>query len=193
MTIFSSKYVLSFRRFFLFAAAFFSALVSASGQAATSSPMTIVKEFTGTWRQGGSSGSVSGSSKFIFGVCIANYTGGDWSAVHETRNGVIVKGALPNLCYVTNNWTKDKVEALCEPKPLLLSSSDIFTVRPLFIFFNGTQDFRLTDEEVANLHKYITVGGAIWGDGAEPGTGTAFATAFRRENDPGDGKQGRGV
>lgn len=154
---------------------------SFSSNRLTSAQAKAIGEFTGTWRQGGTPGTISGSSKFIFHAYVAQYRGGDWNSTHQIRNGQIVKGALPNLCYMMNSWTKDKVEATCEPKPLNLASADIFTVRPPFIFFTGTRDFTLTDQEVDNLRKYLQVGGAIWGDSSLPGRNSRFDIAFRRE------------
>lgn len=154
---------------------------SFSSNRLTSAQAKAIGEFTGTWRQGGTPGTISGSSKFKFNAYVAQYRGGDWNSTHQVRNGQIVKGALPNLCYTMNIWTKDKVEATAMPKPLALSSAEIFTIRPPFIFFTGTRDFTLTNEEIENLRKYLQVGGAIWGDSSLPGRNSRFDIAFRRE------------
>ncbi|MEO6052669.1 MAG: DUF4159 domain-containing protein, partial [Chthoniobacterales bacterium] len=50
-----------------------------------------------------------------------------------------------------------------------------------FIFLTGTRDFKLTDQEVLNLRKYLQIGGAIWGDSSVPGQRSRFDIAFRRE------------
>jgi hypothetical protein len=140
-----------------------------------------IGEFTGTWRKGGTPGTISGSSKFKFKAYVAQYKGGDWNSTHQVSNGQITKGALPNLCYMMNSWTKKDVEAEAMKKPLNLASAEIFQERPPFIFFTGTRDFKLTDQEVENLRKYLQVGGAIWGDSSLPGRNSRFDIAFRRE------------
>jgi hypothetical protein len=66
-------------------------------------------------------------------------------------------------------------------KPLALDSAEIFVERPLYIYLCGSRDFVLTEAEVVNLRRYISVGGAIWGDNSLPGAGQDFADAFRRE------------
>jgi hypothetical protein len=78
-------------------------------------------------------------------------------------------------------WTKDQVNSRYVPEPLDLASADIFNIKPPFIFFTGSEDFTLTDEEVKNLRRYLLLGGAIWGDSSLPGRNSRFDIAFRRE------------
>ena len=54
-----------------------------------------------------------------------------------------------------------------------LASDEIFTKKPPFIFFTGHEDFKLTDQEVENLQKYLQLGGCIWG--GQFAAGGAFA------------------
>lgn len=154
---------------------------SLSSTGLTRAQADAISEFTGTWRQGGQAGSISGSSKFVFNAYQAQYRGGDWDSTVMKKGNEIVKGALFNLCYVMNIWSKDRVEATTMTKPLNLASTEIFEKRPPFIFFTGTRDFTLTDQEIENLRKYLLVGGAIWGDSSLPGRNSRFDIAFRRE------------
>lgn len=127
----------------------------------------------------GPKGSLNG--KYAFTLYVGKYRGGDWNSTHEVRNGQITGGAMPNLTYVMRTWTREKVDAQVHPVPLDLASAEIFNMRPPFIYFSGTRDFTLTDAELENLRKYISVGGAIWGDSSLPGRNSRFDIAFRRE------------
>ncbi len=140
-----------------------------------------ISEFTSTWRTGGQPGSISGSSRFQFDAYVAKYKGGDWNSAHELDKNKIYKGALPNLTYIMNKWTQDRVDSRYIPEPLDLASGEIFNIKPPFILFTGSKDFTLTDKEVENLRKYLLVGGAIWGDSSLPGRNSRFDIAFRRE------------
>lgn len=149
-----------------------------------------IKAFTSGWVKGGSGG--VGSSprqrEFLFTAYLAKYgdpsdpaRGGDWASTNEIRNGKITKGSLSNLLYYMNKMSRDKIHANPDAVPLDLSSNEIFAKKPPFIFFTGHRNFVLTDKEVANLQKYIRLGGCIWGDSSLPGRHSRFDLAFRRE------------
>lgn len=141
-----------------------------------------IADFTKGWRTGGGrDGKVSGSGRFKFKAYLAKYKLGDWDSAHTIRNNRIAKGALTNLCLKMTDWSNERVEAEAILEPLDLASSEIFEVKPPFIFFTGTKDFVLTDKEIENLRQYLLVGGAIWGDSSLPGRNSRFDVAFRRE------------
>lgn len=119
---------------------------------------------------------------YEFTAFLGKYEGGNWNATVRVQNGQITAGSLPNLLYATSKWTKDKIKTNERSvKAISLSSDELFTERPPFVFLSGTRDFKLTDKEVENLRKYIFHGGAIWGDSSVPGRRSAFDVAFKRE------------
>lgn len=124
---------------------------------------------------------ISKSRTFQFTAYVAKYSGGDWASTVRVQNGKVTMGSLSNLLYLLNKWSRDKIKADPDPVPLELASDELFTKRPPFIFFTGHQDFKLTEQEVANLQKYVQLGGAIWGDSSLPGRRSRFDIAFRRE------------
>lgn len=144
-----------------------------------------IKNFTGGWAKGGEGGPGSSvrTREFEFTAYLAKYAGGNWaSTVRLTRdNKQIEFGSLPNLLYIIQRLSKDKIKATPQAIPLDLASDEIFAKKPPFIFFTGHRDFKLNDAEVANLRKYITLGGCIWGDSSVPGLRSRFDIAFRRE------------
>jgi hypothetical protein len=132
------------------------------------------------WKKGkGGAGGVQG--RYEFTAYLAEYSGGDWDAAHQIREGKIVGGALPNLVYVMREWTRERLDAKFADEPLNLANGEILDVRPPFILFTGTRDFVLTEAEVKNLRRYLIMGGAIWGDSNLPGRDSRFDIAFRRE------------
>ncbi|MFQ3577799.1 MAG: DUF4159 domain-containing protein, partial [Verrucomicrobiia bacterium] len=165
--------------------------VAAVSQTPSAMPAEVgraIRDFTGGWQTPGPGQGGTGpirTRRFRFTAYLAQYSGGDWdSTVQISRQGgklQIVKGSLPNLLFVMRRWSADRIEATPDPVPLNLASEAIFTSKPPFIFFTGRRDFVLTDAEVANLRKYIQVGGAIWGDSSLPGRRSRFDIAFRRE------------
>jgi hypothetical protein len=142
------------------------------------------------WGRGGSGGG-SGNGKGFgnggrntvaeFKCYIAQYAQGDWSTTLEIVDGKIKRGSLINLLYSVQENSRGKIRANVVPVPLKLSSSEIFDIKPPFIFFTGHKDFVLTDTEIQNLRKYLIQGGAIWGDNGLAGRGSRFDVAFRRE------------
>jgi hypothetical protein len=134
------------------------------------------------WRASGDSGSGTGHDRaFKFTAYLAKYAGGDWNSTIGMANGKIAKGSLPNLLFLLQKWSRNKIDAQPEAVPLDLSSDKLITEKPPFIFFTGHRDFVLTETEVQNLHAYLQLGGAIWGDSSLPGSRSRFDLAFRRE------------
>ncbi|MFA7004996.1 MAG: DUF4159 domain-containing protein, partial [Verrucomicrobiia bacterium] len=122
-----------------------------------------------------SGSSVSGSGKATrarFACYWAIYQGGDWNC-----NPL----ALPNLTMQVARWSRDRIQQKTEPQPIVVSSKDLFTIKPPFIFITGHKDFTFTDEEIENLRQYLHAGGAIWADNDLPGRRSRFDIAFRRE------------
>ncbi|MBI5687037.1 MAG: DUF4159 domain-containing protein [Verrucomicrobia bacterium] len=122
-----------------------------------------------------SGSSVSGSGRATrarFACYWAIYQGGDWNC-----NPL----ALPNLTAQVARWSRDRIQQKTEPQPIVVSSKDLFTIKPPFIFVTGHKDFTFTDEEVENLRQYLHAGGAIWADNDLPGRRSRFDIAFRRE------------
>ncbi len=154
------------------------------GEGLTAEAAKGIAEFTGGWAAGGSGGPGSSvkARKFKFTAYLAKYAGGDWGSTVRLANGKIAYGSLPNLLYTMNKWSSDKIEANPLPEPLDLGDEKkMFSVKPAFILFTGHKDFVLTETEVANLQKYIRLGGCVWGDSSLPGRNSRFDIAFRRE------------
>ena len=139
-------------------------------------------QFTKSWVKGGDSGNGVGKDRaFKFTAYLAKYSGGDWDSTVRLRDGRITTGSLPNLLFIVRKWSRDKIDADADAVPLDLSSDDLFVKKPPFVFFTGHEDFHLSDQEIANLQKYLQLGGAIWGDSSLPGERSRFDLAFRRE------------
>jgi len=118
---------------------------------------------------------VSGSGRATrarFACYWAIYQGGDWNC-NPT--------ALPNLTAQVARWSRDRIQQKTEPQPIVVSSKDLFTIKPPFIFITGHKDFTFTEEEIENLRQYLHAGGAIWADNDLPGRRSRFDIAFRRE------------
>jgi len=153
--------------------------VSAAGMSAAVAGQ--IREFTGGWGKGTGSGTGTRQREFDFTAFIAKYSGGNWNSTFRDEGG-LPKGALPNLLEFMSKESRDKIKTNYDKvEAVALDSDRIFADKPPFIFFTGSQDFKLTEKEVANLQKYIRLGGAVWGDSSVPGRGSAFDIAFRRE------------
>lgn len=146
---------------------------------------TQIRDFTQGWGQGRmGTGTGSGLRKrqFQFTAYLGKYSGGDWNATVVLENDRIVRGSLPNFLFTMKKWSSDRIDANPDPVPLDLGDeAKILANKPPFILLNGRRDFRLTEQEVANLQKYLRLGGAIWGDSQLAGRGSRFDIAFRRE------------
>ncbi len=141
-----------------------------------------IRDFTGGWGKGTGSGTGTRQREFTFTAYMAKYSGGNWDSTVDLRDGKIWRGSLPNLLEFMSKESKDKIKTDYKNVDFLdLKSDKIFATKPPFIFFTGSKNFVLTQEEVENLQKYIRLGGAIWGDSSVPGKGSAFDIAFRRE------------
>ncbi len=155
------------------------AAVGAAGMSAAAAGQ--IREFTGGWGKGSGSGTGTRQREFEFTAFIAKYNGGNWDSVFRVVDG-IPQGALPNLLEFMSRESRDKIKTnYNKVEPLALDSEKLFAAKPPFIFFTGSRDFVLTEKEVANLQKYVRLGGAIWGDSSVPGKGSRFDIAFRRE------------
>ncbi len=167
------------------AAAAPSASVGAAGM--SSEVAGQIRGFTGGWGKGSGSGTGTRQREFEFTAYVAKYNGGNWDSVYRVNDG-IPAGALPNLLEFMSKESREKIKTnYNKVQPIPLDSDKIFNPDPNrpggapFIFFTGSRDFVLTDKEVANLQKYVRLGGAIWGDSSVPGKGSRFDIAFRRE------------
>lgn len=143
-----------------------------------------ISNFTGGWATGGGGGPGSSlkSREFQFTAYLAKYSGGDWDSTVSVSNNKITRGSLPNLLYTITKWSNEKIKANPQAEPLnLADEKELMAKKPPFILFTGHMDFKLTDQEVANLQKYIRLGGCIWGDSSLPGENSRFDIAFRRE------------
>jgi len=126
------------------------------------------------WRKGG--------GKYEFTAVLAKYEKGDWSSTVRVQNNRVTGGSLPNLLYIMNKWSKDRIETNEDEVEVVgLADGEILAKCPPFVFMTGTQDFFLTDSEVENLRKYLRMGGCIWGDSSVPGLNSRFDIAFKRE------------
>ena len=141
-----------------------------------------IKAFTSGWSKGQGAGTSTRSREFEFTAYIGQYNGGNWSSTVRIIDGKIETGSLPNLLYLMNAWSKDKIKTNYKSvQAIKLGSDEIFSIKPPFIFLTGTRDFKLSDKEVENLQKYVRMGGCIWGDSSLPGLRSRFDIAFRRE------------
>jgi hypothetical protein len=141
-----------------------------------------IKEFTRGWGKGTGSGTGNRAREFEFFAFIGQYAGGDWNSTVQVTGGKITHGSLPNLLYIMNKWSRDKITTnYTNVRAIKLDSDELFSVKPPFIFMTGRRDFKLTDKEVENLQKYVRMGGCIWGDSSLPGRNSRFDIAFRRE------------
>lgn len=93
----------------------------------------------------------------------------------------IIGGSVPNLAEMLNRFSKGRIKARVQSEVLRLDSPEIYRTNPPFIYLTGRSDFRLTEEEILNIRKYLVLGGCIWGDNALPGYRSRFDVAFRRE------------
>ena len=164
------------------AAATAAAPAAAGGAAGmTAGDAAAIKDFTGGWGKNTGSGTGTRQREFNFTAFIAKYNGGNWDSVFRVVDGT-PRGALPNLLEFMSKESRDKIKTnYKQVEAVPLESDRLFTAKPPFIFFTGSRDFKLTDKEVANLTKYVRLGGAIWGDSSLPGRGSPFDIAFRRE------------
>lgn len=162
------------------------------GTGMTAAAAAGIKGFTGGWGKGSGSGTGTRSREFEFTAYIGQYDGGDWASTISTvkRNkpgrGVepdnIDNGSLPNLLGYISEFSGGKIKTNYKNvKTIKLDSPDFFSLKPPFIFLTGSKDFVLTEPEVENLRKYVSLGGAIWGDSSRPGKNSRFDIAFRRE------------
>ena len=156
-----------------------SASIGAAGM--SSAVAGQIRDFTGGWGKGTGSGTGTRQREFEFTAFVAKYSGGNWNSVFRVVDG-IPQGALPNLLEFMSKESREKIKTnYSKVEPIQLDSDKLFAVKPPFIFFTGSRDFVLTEKEVANLQKYLRLGGAIWGDSSVPGRGSRFDIAFRRE------------
>jgi hypothetical protein len=120
--------------------------------------------------------------EFDFFAFIGRYAGGDWNSTARVQGNQVTAGSLPNLLWWINAKSNNRIKTNDKNVRVIdLSSDELFSVKPPFIFMTGTRDFRLTEREVENLQRYVRSGGAIWGDSSLPGRNSRFDIAFRRE------------
>jgi hypothetical protein len=159
-------------------------LSGVKGTGMTAAAAAGIKGFTGGWGKGSGSSAGIRAREFEFTAYMGQYDGGDWNSTISTVGGSfdpdkINNGSLPNLLAYISDRSKGKIKTNHKNvKAINLSSSDIFSLKPPFIFLTGSKDFVLTEPEVENLRKYVSLGGAIWGDSAK---NSLFEIAFRRE------------
>jgi len=140
-----------------------------------------IAETADSWRPKRADGS-SRAPEFEFTAYVGKYSGGDWNSTNRGTGDQIDSGSLPNLLYFMSEESKGKVRTNYKNvRALRLDNDELLATKPPFIFLTGTRDFRLAETEVANLRRYIQLGGAIWGDSSVPGKNSRFDIAFRRE------------
>lgn len=117
-----------------------------------------------------------------FVAFLGRYDGGNWNSTVQMRGNEVERGSLPNLLYFISKASANKIKTNeRDVKVIKLDSDELLSTMPPFLFLTGSRDFRLTEKEVENLRKYLTLGGAIWGDSSVPGLRSRFDIAFRRE------------
>lgn len=156
------------------------ATVGATGMSAEVAKQ--IGAFTGGWGKSTGSGTGNRQREFEFKAFVAKYNGGNWDSTVDIKDGKIWRGSLPNILEFMSKESKDKIKTdYKNVQAIALDSDQLFAIKPPFIFFTGSKDFKLSDKEVENLQKYVRLGGAIWGDSSVPGRGSRFDIAFRRE------------
>lgn len=144
-----------------------------------------IKAFTqGGHGKGAGSGTGTRQREFEFVAFIGQYAGGNWDSTItlDKAKTTVRKGSLPNLLWFMSEFSKNKIKTNEKNiKVIKLDSEELFAAKPPFIFMTGSQDFKLSEKEVANLQKYVRMGGCIWGDSSLPGRNSRFDIAFRRE------------
>lgn len=144
-----------------------------------------IRQMVSGWgRSTGNSKTFGGNGRntaAVFKCYIARYAQGDWETTIELRDEKVFRGSLVNLLYEVSQRSRGRIKADVVAEPLRLDSSEIFDVKPPFIYFTGHKNFVLTQQEVDNLRKYLIQGGCIWGDNGLAGRGSRFDVAFRRE------------
>lgn len=134
-----------------------------------------IAQMTKSWKR-------PGGDKYEFTAVLAKYKDGDWNSTVRVQNNRVTGGSLPNLLYLMNKWSKDRIQTNEDKVEVVsLDDGEILAKCPPFVFMTGTRDFRLTDNEVENLRKYLRMGGCIWGDSSVPGRRSRFDVAFKRE------------
>lgn len=114
----------------------------------------------------GSSWAFGDSSRFI--PAVARH-GGSW----DTR-----PHGLRRLCWEVSSRTS--VDVYPEARPFNLSDRALF--RYPFLYFGGEGRFPpLSEDEVANLRRYLTYGGFMLADANDGSSGDGFDASFRRE------------
>lgn len=108
------------------------------------------------------------TTKASFTPVLTKYLKGDWNKD---------KKSLPNLMREINK--RSNISANEKPKIVSVSSEEMFDCP--FVYFTGTKDFKLTEEEVMSLRKYLLQGGFVWADNGLAGRRSRFDIAFRRE------------
>lgn len=155
---------------------------AANGKVATiaAANAQIIRAFTGGWGKGAGAGMKVRQREFGFTAVVAKHNG-DWDSSVEIADGKISSGDLPALLEFMSKESKGKFQTdYKNVRAVALDGDEIFAIKPVLIYFSGSKDFSLSDSEVANLQKYIRLGGAIWGN-SQSGGRSAFDTAFRRE------------
>ena len=88
------------------------------------------------------------------------------------------KYAMPNLMSEIDKRSNVKAN----PNPIVASVRDYGALSKCpYVYMAGRGDFRFSDEEAANLRKYLMEGGTIFADNCLPGKRSGFDIAFRRE------------
>jgi hypothetical protein len=86
--------------------------------------------------------------------------------------------ALRRLCWEVSGRTS--VEVFPEAHAVGLSSKELF--RYPFLYLGGEGNFpAFSEDEVANLRRYLTYGGFLLADANDGSAGDSFDTSFRRE------------
>ncbi|MGC4114869.1 MAG: DUF4159 domain-containing protein [Myxococcales bacterium] len=86
--------------------------------------------------------------------------------------------ACGGICWEVSNRTS--AEVFPEARPFGLADKALFKYP--FLYFGGEGSFpALTEEEVANLRRYLTYGGFMLADANDGSNGEGFDASFRRE------------
>jgi hypothetical protein len=142
-----------------------------------------IREFTGGWGKGAGSGLTVTQREFEFTPCVVQHSGPDWDDLLQQQDGTVTAGSYRNMLKFLFDVSGWKILAGHNRiATLRLAEDTVFAVKPPVLFFGGSSDFVLSSGEVANLARYLRLGGAVWGESSQAtGGSTAFDTAFRRE------------
>ena len=101
-------------------------------------------------------------------VCLVRYSGGDWNC-------------SPTAMMYLSHQISERTGTALEASDRVVDLADRELMNAPFVYMTGHKDFRFTEQEIANLRKYLQNGGRLWADDSTHFGDERFDKAFRRE------------